>query len=38
MYKGIDLEYYGIEENEKDSKNKEEIEKEEKIMENMLYL
>ena len=43
MYKGINLDYYGLEGNEQDSdneveKNKEEIEKEEKMMESMLYL
>ena len=42
MYKGIDLEYYGmdLDENndEENNKNKEEIEKEEKMMESMLYL
>ena len=42
MYKGIDLEYYGIDwdenNDEENNKNKEEIEKEEKMMESMLYL
>ena len=43
MYKGINLDYYGLEGNEQDSdneveKNKAEIEKEEKMMESMLYL
>ena len=43
MYKGINLEYYGLddmnEENEDElEKNKKEIEKEEKMMESMLYL
>ena len=42
MYKGIDLEYYGMDwdenNDEENNKNKEEIEKEEKIMESMLYL
>ena len=44
MYKGIDLGYYGLEGGTQDTeigeaeKNKEEIEKEEKMMESMLYL
>ena len=42
MYKGIDLEYYGMDwdenNDEENNKNKEEIEKEEKMMESMLYL
>ena len=42
MYKGIDLEYYGISDmgsdNELDEDNKKDIEKEEKMMESMLYL
>ena len=38
MYKGIDLEYYGINQNLEEDDNKEEIEKEEKMMESMLYL
>ena len=42
MYKGIDLDYYGLDncddENEESEKNKEEIEKEEKMMESMMYL
>ena len=44
MYKGIDLDYYGLEGDIKDlyndevEKNREEIEKEEKMMESMLYL
>ena len=44
MYKGINLEYYGLDnleqenEDEEVEKNKNEIEKEEKMMESMLYL
>ena len=42
MYKGIDLEYYGIGDNgldpEQNEKDKEEMEKEEKRMESMMYL
>ena len=42
MYKGIDLDYYGLGdwglENEELEKNKEEMEKEEKMMESMMYL
>ena len=41
MYKGIDLEYYGINQDLEEDDNKEEIEKEEKeekMMESMLYL
>ena len=43
MYKGINLEYYGLDDMDKENedeieKNKKEIEKEEKMMESMLYL
>ena len=42
MYKGINLEYYGLDnteqENEDEEENKEEMEKEEKMMESMMYL
>jgi pre-mRNA-splicing factor ISY1 len=42
MYKGIDLDYYGLGDygidNEESDKKREEMEKEEKMMESMLYL
>ena len=43
MYKGINLEYYGLDDMDKENEdemenNKKEIEKEEKMMESMLYL
>ena len=42
MYKGIDLDYYGLGDydidDEESEKKREEMEKEEKMMESMLYL